>query len=297
MTVSLERVSLGRVGVWSASFLWGGPDAEKAAVALDELGYGTLWLGASAPDLALPARLLAATERIVIATGIVNVWATESGPLAERFHTVDAAHPGRLLLGVGVSHAPQVESLGRAYTRPLARMRSFLDGLDAAPAPVPAERRVVAALGPKALALAGARSRGAHPYLVPPTHTAAARAALGAGPLLAPDQKIVLVADRAEARRVAWANLAYYLSLPNYVRSLLALGFSEDDVAGHGSDRLLDALYAFGPPARAAERVRAHLDAGADHVAVQIVRADSDIAARRGSLAPHEWAAMAAELL
>ncbi|SNQ47363.1 putative F420-dependent oxidoreductase, MSMEG_4141 family [Frankia canadensis] len=289
-------LSLGRVGVWTPSFLWDGPGVEQAAE-LDRLGYGALWLGSSAPDLHLPARLLAATSRITVATGIVNVWEAEPAPLAAAFASLDAAHPDRFLLGLGVSHAPFVERLGHAYTRPLARMAGVLDGLDAAAPPVPARRRVAAALGPRALALAAGRTLGAHPYLVTPDYTASARATLGDGPLLAPDQKVVLVADRAQARRVARANLAYYLALPNYVRSLRTLGFGDDDVAGQGSDRLLDALYAFGPPARAAERIRAHLDAGADHVAVQVLGADLDLGARRGALPVESWRAMAAELL
>jgi probable F420-dependent oxidoreductase len=259
-------------------------------VELEGLGYGALWLGA-VPDLRLPARLLAATERLVLATSIINVWAVPAAELAADAHRLTAAHPGRFLLGLGASHAPIVEGLGRTYARPIEKLSGYLDELDAAVDPMPAGGRVLAALGPKALALAGRRAAGAHPYLVTPEHTHAARALLGPGPLLAPEQAVVLETDPARARTLARRHLDYYLRLPNYVRNLRALGFGEEDLAGGGSDRLVDALVARGTPEQVAKRVDEHHDAGADHVAVQVLTADADRPAR------DEWRALAPALL
>ncbi|MCM3925578.1 TIGR03620 family F420-dependent LLM class oxidoreductase [Frankia sp. AiPs1] len=291
-------VLLGQVGVWSPSFAWTEPDALAAAAAeLDTLGYGALWIGAAPADLALPEQVLAASSRLAVATGIVNVWTTEPAPLAAAYHRLNTAYPDRFLLGLGISHARVVEGLGREYTRPLAHLGQFLDGLDGADDPVPAQARVLAALRPRALELSARRARGAHPYLVTPEYTVAARAALGDGVLLAPDQKVVLATDPGAARELARSNLGYYLTMPNYVANLQALGFDADDVAGSGSDRLVDALYAWGTPAQAAQRVRDHLDAGADHVAVQVISADVNLAARTGRPTVEEWRALAAELL
>lgn len=289
-------VSLGRVGVWSLSYTWTGSDVAATAAELDALGYGALWLGASPSDLALPEQVLTATDRLAVATGIVNVWTTQPAALAAGYHRLDTAHPDRFLLGLGISHAQIVEGLGHAYTRPLAHLGQFLDGLDGADAPVPAQARVLAALRPRALELAARRARGAHPYLVIPEYTAAARTTLGHGPLLAPDQKVILDTDPAAARRLARANLSYYLAMPNYVANFQASGFDADDVTGTGSDRLVDALYAWGTPAQVAQRVRAHLDAGADHVAVQVISADIDAVRRIGRPTVEAWRALAPEL-
>jgi probable F420-dependent oxidoreductase len=296
-------LDLGRIGIWSPSFVWtdraGEPadEAYEAVAELDALGYGALWLGSSDPGLGLPERLLDASSRLVVATGIVNVWAVEPDELAASYHRVADAHPGRFLLGLGAGHAPNVAALGRTYTRPLSYLAGFLDGLDAAPRPVPADRRILAALRQKALRLAGQRSAGAHPYLTTPQHTALARGVLGAGPLLVPEQKVVLRTDPTEARALARAAVAYYLRLPNYVNNLLALGFSDDDVAGDGSDRLIDALVAWGSPDRVAGRIVEHLDAGADHVVVQAVVPSTDPTTRRGRPAREEWRELAAALL
>ncbi|MCK9921486.1 LLM class F420-dependent oxidoreductase [Frankia sp. AgPm24] len=294
-------VSIGRVGIWAPSFAWSTPDALtpdalEAVAELDELGFGALWLGASTPDLVLPGALLAATSRMTIATAIVNVWAAEADELAASFHRVDAAHPGRLLLGLGASHAPVVEALGRTYTQPLKHLEAYFDGLDAAPRPVPGASRVLAALRPKALELAARRTAGAHPYLVTPDHTRAARETLGDGPLLVPEQKVVLEPDRTEARRLARRNVSYYLALPNYVRNLQLMGFTDDDLTGEGSERLLDALYAFGVEQIVA-RVAEHHAAGADHVAVQVISADTDVRTRVGRPSRPQWRTLAAALL
>jgi len=290
-------VSLGRVGIWSPSFAWNTPDAREAADELDELGYGALWLGGADPALALPAGLLAATGRMIVATGIVNVWAADAVDLAARFHKLDAAYPGRFMLGLGASHAPIVRALGRSYVQPLAYLAAYLDDLDAAPEPVPADSRVLAALRPRALALAKERTAGAHPYLVTPGHTRAAREALGAGALLVPEQKVILETDPAAARALAHHNLSYYLALPNYVRNLRELGFADDELTGGGSDRVVDALYAWGTLEQIARRVAEHHDAGADHVAVQVISGHTDLRTRSGRPAREEWRALAGALL
>jgi probable F420-dependent oxidoreductase len=290
-------LSLGRVGIWSLSFAWNTPDAQEAAHELDELGYGALWLGGADPALALPAGLLAATERMVVATGIVNVWAADAVDLAARFHKLDAAYPGRFMLGLGASHAPIVRALGRSYAQPLAYLAAYLDDLDAAPEPVPADSRVLAALRPRALALAKERTAGAHPYLVTPEHTRAAREGLGAGALLVPEQKVILETDPAAARALAHHNLSRYLALPNYVRNLRELGFADDELTGGGSDRVVDALYAWGTLEQIARRVAEHHDAGADHVAVQVISGHTDLYTRSGRPAREEWRALAGALL
>ncbi|MBL7486901.1 LLM class F420-dependent oxidoreductase [Frankia sp. AgB1.9] len=296
-------LDLGRIGIWSSSFGWTDGSgtlvdgAREAVAELDSLGFGALWLGSADPGLGLAERLLAATGRIVVATGIVNVWMVEAEDLAARYHRLDDAHPGRFLLGLGASHGPVVQALGRTYSRPLGFLADYLDALDAAPRPVPADRRVLAALRPKALRLAGQRSAGAHPYLTTPDHTRSAREILGAGPLLAPEQKVVLTADPAEARVLARATVAYYLRLPNYVNNLLALGFTESDVSGDGSDRLVDALVARGRADQVAKRVREHLDAGADHVVVQVLVSGASAATRTGRLTRDEWRELAGALL
>ncbi len=290
-------IPIGRVGIWSPSYVWNTDDVREAAAEIDALGYGALWLGAAAPDLRLPEDLLAATDRLVLATGIVNVWAADAAELAAGFHRLARAYPNRFLLGLGVSHAPIVQKLGKAYTRPLSYLAGYLDALDNAPEPVPVDQRVLAALGPKALTLAAQRSAGAHPYLVTPEYTRIARETIGPGPLLVPEQKVVLETSPSTARALARAGVRYYLGLPNYVRNLLALGFTEDDVAGDGSERLVDALVAWGTPDQIAKRITEHHDAGADHVAVQVISSTSGSTARTGRPAREEWRALAAALL
>jgi probable F420-dependent oxidoreductase len=265
---------LGRFGVWTPSPAWPEEpdDIAAAAVALEDAGYGTVWFGSARGDLALPAAVLDATERLVVATGIVDVWTTPAPAVAAAHHHLTQRHPGRFLLGLGAGHAVFVEAAtGEAYVKPLSRIRHFLDELDRADPPVPTGERVLAALGPRALALAAERSAGAHPYLVTPEHTDAARRQMGPGPLLAPEQKVLVTTDAAEARRIGRQSLAIYLELPNYLRNLRHLGFGDDDFAAGGSDRLVDALVAWGDLDTVRRRVQAHLDAGADHVAVQVL--------------------------
>ncbi|MFF8954789.1 LLM class F420-dependent oxidoreductase [Streptomyces sp. NPDC014894] len=265
---------LSGTGLWSTGFRFAETDAATAAaVRAEELGYTALWL----PDTdgkglfdRLEA-LLAATGRITVATGILNLWMHEPKTVAERYARLTEQYGGRLLLGIGVSHAPLVASAGAGvYAKPVARMGEFLDALDAASPPAPREGRVLAALGPRMLGLAKDRAAGAHPYLVTPEHTRIAREALGPDRLLAPEVTVVPQSDPARAREIARAGLAVYLTLPNYVNNWLRSGFTEDDVADGGSDRLVDALVAWGEDDAIAARLRAFRDAGADHLALQI---------------------------
>ena len=269
-------IKLGRVGVWVVSRLFpedGGREAARVAGELEELGIPTLWLGAASPDLELVSQLLRASHRLVVATGIVSIWAESAANLAANFGRVASQHPDRFVLGLGVSHAPRVEESGQPYLRPYQKMVAYLDELDAATPPVPKERRVLAALGPRMLRLAAERAAGAHPYLVTPEHTRRARAILGSGPLLAPEQKVVVETDPGRAREIGRAGIARYLQLPNYTNNLRRLGFTEEDLAGGGSDALVDAMVAWGTPEDIEARVREHHDAGADHVAVQVLSA------------------------
>ncbi|SDF58314.1 probable F420-dependent oxidoreductase, MSMEG_4141 family [Lentzea fradiae] len=245
--------NFGTFGVWGSHQEWAGRGAEVAG--LEELGYGTFWVGGSpGADLALPEELVRATRRMTIATGIVNVWQTEPEDVAASFHRIGS---DRLVLGVGAGH-PQVD---QAYQKPYDRLADYLERLD-----VPRDKKVLAALGPRVLELAAERTAGAHPYLVPVRHTEQARAILG-DKLLAPEVTVVVEEDPVKARAIAREKLAFYFGLSNYTRNWQRFGFSEADTAG--SDDLIDALVPHGNPGQVAEKLRAHLDAGADHVAVQ----------------------------
>jgi probable F420-dependent oxidoreductase len=265
-------VNLGRYGVWTASPQWMQRPHKitETAQKLEALGYGTVWIGGASGDLKLCEQLLAATSTIKVATGVVNIWREDAASVAESHRRVSSEFPGRFLLGIGVGHAP----LDPDYTQPLQKLGAYFDELDAAEPPVPRQARLLAALGPRALQIAATRAAGAHPYLVPREHTAAARAALGGGPILAPEHKVFLGTDPAEARRVARGFLAIYLRLPNYLNNLRRYGFSGDDLDGEGSDRLVDSLVAWGTDDAIRTGVDAHLDAGADHVALQVLTAD-----------------------
>lgn len=262
-------MQLGPVGVWwSGSWeVEGRPDL-NAAAELEALGYGAIWSsGGFNPGLSPHfGRLLAATSDVVVASGIVNIWKAAAEEIAGAVADLDAKHPGRFLLGLGVSHGAIIEE----YRRPYSHMVAYLDALDAAVPTVAGDRRVLAALGPRMLELAAERSAGAHPYFVPVEHTALARDVMGTGPLLAPELTVVLESDPKKAREAARAFTAGYLRLPNYANNLRRLGFDEDDLAGAGSDRLVDAVVAWGNPEAVARRVREHHDAGADHVCIQV---------------------------
>ncbi|WP_343601754.1 LLM class F420-dependent oxidoreductase [Mycobacterium sp.] len=285
-------MELSGVGIWSSQLRYGDPsESAEAAAELDELGFPALWI----PDVGgrvfdAVGRLLAATRRTVIATGILNLWMHEPADVAESYASLTAAHGDRFLLGIGVSHAPLIDSRepGR-YRKPLAATASYLDALDAATPPVPVERRVLAALGPKMLALSATRTRGAHPYLTTPEHTATARSVLGAGPLLLPEQAVILCDSADEARAIGTDWMRGYLGLPNYANNLLRLGFSSDDLA-QVSDRLFDAIIAWGNEDAVVRRVGEHLSAGADHVCVQVLTAEQTTFPRE------QWRRIAAAL-
>jgi probable F420-dependent oxidoreductase len=273
-------MDLGRTGIWSAELRFGDPGAIAAAAAeLEDLGYGTLWVpGGIGGEVFLESeRLLAHTRRAKVAIGVLNLWMHTANETAAEHHALTHRFPGRFLLGIGVSHSALIDTeWNQRYQRPVASTAAFLDGLDAAEHPVPVEERVLAALGPNMLALARDRAAGVHPYLVPPEHSAIAREAVGPGALVAPCQHAVLDTDPTTARATAREMLAIYLTLPNYVRSWLRLGMTEDDVAGAGSDHLVDTVVAWGDEAAIAARVQAHLDAGADHVCVQVAKTPAD---------------------
>jgi probable F420-dependent oxidoreductase len=269
-------MNLSGVGVWSSQLRYGNPEeSAEAAAELEELGFTALWI----PDVGGPVfdsvnHLLSSTKRAVIATGILNLWMHEPADVAARYASLTETHGERFLLGIGVSHAPLIDSKepGR-YRKPLAATRAFLDALDATEQPVPAENRVLAALGPKMLELSATRARGAHPYLATPEHTQKAREVLGEGPLLLPEQTVFLTEDRGEARAIGTDWLRAYLALPNYANNLLRSGFTEDDLTSV-SDRLFDAIIAWGDEDAIVRRVNEHRDAGADHVCVQALSAD-----------------------
>lgn len=264
------------VGIWSSQLHYGdAAESAEAAAELEELGFTALWIpDVSGSVLDAAERLLAATSRTVIATGILNLWMHSAGDVADSYAALTAEHGDRFLLGIGVSHAPLIDAKqpGR-YRKPLAATASFLDGIDATQQ-VPAERRVLAALGPKMLALSADRARGAHPYLVTPEHTAYARSILGEGPMLLPEQGVILCDTYGEARDIGTDVLRAYLSMPNYANNMLRSGFSEDDVT-QVSDRLFDALIAWGDEEAIMRRVGEHHAAGADHVCVQVLTADA----------------------
>jgi probable F420-dependent oxidoreductase len=275
------RLDMGSVGVWGIQRTWPSGALVTLVAELEELGYGAFWLGGTPGDLAPIAELLAATRTIPIASGIVSVWDAPPEVVAESYLRVSEQHPDRFVLGIGTSHRALA---GERYVRPVERMAAFLDVLDARG--VPADRRVLAALGPRVLALAGQRTAGAHPYLVTPEHTARAREILGSDALLAPEQKVLLETDRDRALRLARETVAMYLQLPNYTNNLLRLGFTEDDVAGQGSDRLIEGLVAWGDVDAIRTRVRAHHEAGADHVAIQVINPEAERLPAFRALAP-----------
>lgn len=233
---------------------------------LEDAGYGAIWIGGSPDgDLRIVDELLGATKNIAVATGIVNVWKDGARTVAASHKRITAAFGDRFLLGIGVGHPEATTD----YSRPYRALVDYLDVLDAGG--VPADERALAALGPKVVRLARDRSAGAHPYLVTPEHTRQAREALGANKLLAPEQKIVIDPDPVAARALGRKTVEYYLRLTNYVANLNRLGFTDEDVSGEGSDRLIDALVGHGDAATAARRVQEHFDAGADHVAIQLL--------------------------
>lgn len=255
------KPALGRYGVWT----FGAPKPEQAAE-IEKLGYGALWIGGSpAGDLKYVEPILEATENLQVATGIINVWTAPADTVAEAYHRVEDAYPGRFLLGIGIGHPEHTDE----YRKPYDVLVEYLDALDVAS--VPTSRRVIAALGPKVLKLSARRSAGAHPYLTTPEHTGEARNLVGPSVFLAPEHKVVLARDAEASRKIGRETVDFYLNLSNYLNSWKRLGFTDEDVAKPGSDRLIDAVVAHGTPDDIAKRLNEHFEAGADHVAIQVL--------------------------
>ena len=257
------RERLGQFGIWRSASGVG----TELAKDVEQLGFGALWLGSSPDgDLRQAERLLDATDTLVLATSIVNMWKDPASEVAASFARVAARHPGRFLLGVGAGHREATQQ----YARPYETLARYVDVLRTVG--VPQDGLVLAALGPKVLRLAADRAAGAIPYLVPPEHTRQARAILGPGPLLAPEHKVVLDTDPQRARALGRSRVRNpYLGLVNYTSNLRRLGWADADLAGGGSDALIDALVAHGTPGQVAAQLTRHLDAGADHVCIQLL--------------------------
>jgi probable F420-dependent oxidoreductase len=280
-------MDLGRYGIWTFNLdLVPSSQAVEHVDELDELGFGAVWFPEAFGREAFTnaALLLRGGTDIVVATGIASIWARDAMAAAAAHRTVSEAYPDRFLLGLGVSHQPMVEAVrGHDYSKPFSAMTAYLDAMDAAPfmaaAPSVEPQRVLAALGPRMLALARDRATGAHPYFVPPEHTAEARAVLGHGPLLAVEQAVVLETDPTRARAIARTHTQTYTGLANYVANLRRLDptLTEDDFAEGGSDRLVDRIVAWGSADTVLARVQAHLDSGADHVCIQVVSDSLDV--------------------
>jgi probable F420-dependent oxidoreductase len=268
-------MQLGKIGIWFRK------QEDVDVEQVEALGYSALWIGSS-PSVAQARPFLERTTTAVVATGILNIWRHQPADVAAQHAEVTRAFPGRFLLGIGVGH-PEATS---EYRKPLTAMRRFFDGLDAAEQPVPRDERAAAALGPKMLALAADRSLAAHPYFTTPEHTREARSRIGADALLAPEVAVVVDANPESARKTARSYAATYLAASNYRRNLARLGFSEEDMADGGSDRLIDSVIPHGPAGAVADAIRAHFEAGADHVCIQALGQSVD-----------DYRALAAELL
>ncbi|SGM90241.1 F420-dependent oxidoreductase [Mycobacterium tuberculosis] len=252
----------------------------QQATEIEALGYGAVWVGGSPPAaLSWVEPILQATTTLCVATGIVNIWSAPAQRVAESFHRIEAAYPGRFLLGIGVGHAEMICE----YRKPYNALVEYLDRLD--DYGVPANRRVVAALGPRVLGLSARRSAGAHPYLTTPEHTARARELIGPSAFLAPEHKVVLTTDSARARTVGRQALDMYFNLANYRNNWKRLGFTDDEVSRPGSDRLVDAVVAYGTPDAIAARLNEHLLAGADHVPIQVLTEDDNLVSALTELA------------
>ncbi len=276
------RTALGRIGVWSFALEALTAEEEREAVAqIEDLGARAIWIpeGVESREVFSHASWIAAsTQRVVVATGIANLWARDAVAMANGWRMLTDAYPDRFLLGLGVSHAPSVRRRGSTYAKPVSAMREYLDALDRAPSSAPEPeaypRSVLAALGPRMLELSAERTLGAHPYFVPVEHTAFARTRLGPEPVLAVEQAVVLATDPSAARRIARQHAVGYLQTTNYANNLKRMGWTDGDLAGQGSDGVIDAVVAWGDVDAIERRVRQHLDAGADHVCVQVLRDD-----------------------
>ncbi|HKA13671.1 MAG TPA: TIGR03620 family F420-dependent LLM class oxidoreductase [Myxococcota bacterium] len=279
----MEIGKLGKLGVWTWLDHLPAPEAAEFANRLEEWGYGSLWLpeAVGRDPFSIIGYLAARTSKLVLATGIANIYARDPVSMRAIRETLNEASQGRFLLGLGVSHEPMVTGLRHhVYGKPVATMRNYLEAMSAAtylgptgaePAPV-----VLAALRPNMLALSRDLAQGAHPYFVPPEHTARAREILGKGGWLCPEQMVLLETDARRARAIARQNMQIYLGLPNYRNNLKWLGYTDADLDNGGSDRLVDAIVAWGDEKVIADRIQAHHDAGADHVCIQTFRSDGE---------------------
>ncbi len=286
---------LGRFGIWSRELRFGdAAESVESAAELEQLGFGTLWIpgGAGGDILDTVETMLEATAAAVVATGILNVWMHDAAAVAEAHAALDEAHAGRFLLGLGISHAPLIDSdeTGLRYAKPLETMTAYLDALDAHAPAGTRPQRVLAALAPKMVELAGRRTLGVHPYMVPVEHTRWVRGVLGDDRLVATELSVVLEPEVERARDEARLDLGLYLTLPNYVNTWRRFGFTETDFEAGGSNRLIDALYARGSAGEVADRVREHLDAGASHVCLRVVTNDLERLPRT------EWRELASAL-
>jgi probable F420-dependent oxidoreductase len=265
--------AFGAVGIWVSRGSLAPGELAPIAAAVEEAGFGALWIsGGGAPGtFDAVDEALAATRRIPVATGVVNIWVESPEAATAAWQACEERFPGRFFLGMGVSHAPFVEAKGLGvYAKPLQKTREYLDALDAQPRAVPPGRRLLGALGPKMLEMARTRSLGSHPYLVVPENTVAAREVLGDA-FLAVELGVVLDDDVDRGRATAREFLSLYLGFPNYTNNLRRAGYADDDLTDGGSDRLVNALFAIGGPSAVEERVEAHLGAGADHVCLQVI--------------------------
>jgi probable F420-dependent oxidoreductase len=274
-------MQLGKLGVWTWLDAFSTEEAAAFAARVESWGYGALWVpeAVGREPFSLLGYLAAKTRSLVLATGIANIYARDAMTMRATRETLGESTQGRFLLGLGVSHAHLVAGIRKhEYGKPVATMRAYLEAMDAAiyMGPKPAEPApiVLAALRPKMLELAREKTAGAHPYFVPPEHTARARQVLGKGALLCPEQMVLLEKDASKARAIARANMKIYCGLPNYQNNLKWLGYTDADFVDGGSDRLVDAIVAWGDEKVIADRIQAHLDAGADHVCIQPFRAD-----------------------
>lgn len=269
-----DKPNLGRFGSFGRGVT---PEQAKD---IEALGYGAVWVGGSPPaELEWVEPILEKTTTLQVATGIVNIWTADAGPVSESFHRIEKEYPGRFLLGIGVGHA----ETNQEFRKPIDALTEYLDKLDEYG--VPKNRRVVAALGPKVLKLSADRAAGPHPYLTMPEHTAQARELLGPDAFIAPEHKVVLTTDADTARSVGRKALEFYFNLTNYLNSWKRLGFSDEEIAKPGSDRLVDAVVAYGTVDAIAARLKEHLDAGADHVPVQVLTSPDKLLAALAELA------------
>lgn len=289
-------MNLGRLGIWTAQLDFAPMNQVKEVAAeLEELGYNAIWFGENVgrETVSQSAMVLGATQTMAVATGIQNIWARDPLTTLASQYSLSEAYPDRFLLGLGVSHARLSDNRGYTYHRPLKAMRDYLDAMDSHHDRYRAVKpthttRVLAALGPKMMALAAERADGAHPYFVPPEHTAQAREILGPNKLLAVEQAVVLESDPSEARRLARLHTRRYLPLTNYTNNLRRLGFTDSDFENEGSGKLIDAVVAWGGLDAVAERIQEHRDAGADHVCLNVVTENAR------QLPVEEWRSLAA---